>query len=77
MKGEEVYMKKKTIYVYVTIFAILEIIGLCNFMKITVFGIIGLSLSSMLLSAILGTVILLFWLLLSKVAGNSKRGILE
>lgn len=77
MKGEEVYMKKKTIYVYGTIFAILEIIGLCNFMKITVSGIIGLSLSSMLLSAILGTVILLFWLLLSKVAGNSKRGILE
>lgn len=66
-------MKKKAIYIYGTIFAILEIIGFCNFMEVTVAGIIGLSLSSILLSVLIGTVILLIWIALSKVARNHKE----
>ena len=55
------------IRIYFLVFVVLEAIGIVNLMEISALGIIGVTLSSLLLSFIIGTVINLFKLLIYKL----------
>ena len=55
------------IRIYFLVFVVLEAIGIVNLMEISAIGIIGVTLGSLLLSFIIGSVINLFKLLIYKL----------
>ena len=55
------------IRIYFLVFVVLEAIGIVNLMEISAIGIIGVTLGSLLLSFIIGTVINLLKLLIYKL----------